>query len=101
MQPTLKHATLATVHLPLLSVAFTVHAKTAGEVYEQAARSTVVVENIDAKGKAQGMGSDDVLPDGDVVTNCHVVLGDIRPRNVWWKTATQSILVTRELILPS
>ena len=72
MRPTFRHATLAAV---LLSVAFTDHAKTASEVYEQAARSTVVVENIDAKGKAQGMGSGVILPDGDVVTNCHVVKG--------------------------
>lgn len=74
MRPTFRHATLAAV-LPLLWVAATGHAKTASEVYEQAARSTVVVENIDAQGKAQGMGSGVVLPDGDVVTNCHVVKG--------------------------
>ena len=74
MNPTFRHATLAAV-LPLLWVAATGHAKSASEVYEQAARSTVVVENIDAKGKAQSMGSGVVLPDGDVVTNCHVVKG--------------------------
>ena len=74
MQPTFRHATLA-VLFPVLFVAATGHAKTASEVYEQAARSTVVVENIDAQGKAQGMGSGVVLPDGDVVTNCHVVKG--------------------------
>ena len=60
--------------LPLLFVvACTAHAKTASEVYEQAARSTVVVENIDAQGKVQSMGSGVVLADGNVVTNCHVV----------------------------
>ena len=73
MRPSFRHATLAAVLLSF--VGFTVHAKTAGEVYEQAARSTVVLENIDAKGKAQSMGSGVVLPDGDVVTNCHVVKG--------------------------
>ncbi len=74
MNPTFRHATLA-VLLPVLWVAATGHAKTASEVYEQAARSTVVVENINSQGKAQGMGSGVVLPDGDVVTNCHVVKG--------------------------
>lgn len=33
------------------------------------------MENIDAQGKAKSMGSGVVLPDGDVVTNCHVVKG--------------------------
>lgn len=74
MRTSFRYATLA-VLLPLLLVATTGHAKTASEVYEQAARSTVVVENIDAKGKAQSMGSGVVLPNGDVVTNCHVVKG--------------------------
>lgn len=70
MPPSFRHAALAAV---LLFVAFTAHAKTASEIYEQAAKSTVVVENINAKGKAQSMGSGVVLPDGDVVTNCHVI----------------------------
>ena len=74
MNPTFRHATLA-VLFPVLWVAATGHAKTASEVYEQAARSTVVVENINSQGKAQGMGSGVALPDGDVVTNCHVVKG--------------------------
>lgn len=73
MRPTFRLATLATVLLALFLVASTAHAKTASEVYEQAARSTVVVENIDAKGKVQTIGSGVVLADGDVVTNCHVV----------------------------
>ena len=53
-------------------------AKTASEVYEQAAKSTVVVGNFDAQGKQKSMGSGVVMPDGDVVTNCHVVKGAIR-----------------------
>lgn len=72
MHPSFRHATLASI---LFLVAFTVHAKSASDIYEQAAKSTVVVENIDAKGKAQGMGSGVVLADGDVVTNCHVIKG--------------------------
>ena len=72
MHPSFRHATLAVV---LFFAAFTAHAKTASEVYEQAAKSTVVVENIDAKGKAQSMGSGVVFADGDVVTNCHVIKG--------------------------
>lgn len=75
MNPTFRHATWAAVLFSLLLVAFTVHAKTASEVYEQAARSTVVVENIDTQGKVQSMGSGVVLADGNVVTNCHVVKG--------------------------
>jgi len=75
MRPSFRHATLAVI---LLFVAFTVHAKTASEIYEQAAMSTVVVENINAKGKVQSMGSGVVLPDGDVVTNCHVIKGASR-----------------------
>lgn len=71
MHTTFRHALLAA----LLLAASTVHAKTGTEIYEQAAKSTVVVKNIDAKGKAQSMGSGVVLVDGDVVTNCHVVKG--------------------------
>ncbi len=56
-------------------VAFLTHAKTPGDVYEQAAKSTVVVHNIDSRGKPKSMGSGVVLPDRDVVTNCHVVKG--------------------------
>ena len=70
MRPSFRHATLTAV--PLLT-AFAIHAKTASEVYEQAAKSTVVVENIDAQGKTQSMGSGVVLTDGNVVTNCHVI----------------------------
>jgi S1-C subfamily serine protease len=44
-------------------------------MYEQAAKSTVVVRNMDSAGKAKSMGSGVVLPDRDVVTNCHVVKG--------------------------
>ena len=74
MRPTFRHATLAI----LLIVPFAVYAKTASEIYEQAARSTVVVENIDANGKVQMMGSGVVLADGEVVTNCHVIKGASR-----------------------
>ena len=56
-------------------VCISVHAKTPGEVYEQAVKSTVVVRNIDSGGKVKSMGSGVVLPDRDVVTNCHVVKG--------------------------
>jgi hypothetical protein len=47
-----RHAAFTVV---LLSVAFTAHAKTAGEIYEQASRSTVVVENINDKGEIAGL----------------------------------------------
>ncbi len=50
-------------------------AKTPVEVYEQAAKSTVVVNNLDVKGLVQSMGSGVILPGRDVVTNCHVVKG--------------------------
>ena len=66
----LRHTTLAVV---LICVVSTAHAITASEIYEQAIKSTVVVENIDAKGDVQSMGSGVVLADRDVVTNCHVV----------------------------
>lgn len=65
-----RHAAFAAV---LFFVTFTAHAKTASEIYEQAARSTVVVENINDKGEIAGFGSGVVLPDGNVVTNCHVI----------------------------
>jgi tetratricopeptide (TPR) repeat protein len=65
-----QHTALAAA---LSFVALSVYAKTASEVYEQAARSTVVVESLDAKGKMKGMGSGVVLGNGHVVTNCHVV----------------------------
>lgn len=67
----LRHALAAFV----LLAAFIAHAKTPGEVYEQAAKSTVVVRNIDNGGKPKSMGSGVILPDRDVVTNCHVVKG--------------------------
>jgi hypothetical protein len=43
-----RHAAFTVV---LLFVAFTAHAKTAGEIYEQAAKSTCVAENINDKGR--------------------------------------------------
>ena len=70
MYLSLRHAAFT---VALLSVVFTVHAKTASEIYEQAARGTVVVENINDKGEIAVLGSGVVLPDGDVVTNCHVI----------------------------
>ncbi|MBI5753489.1 MAG: serine protease [Hydrogenophilales bacterium] len=95
MRTAFRNATLAAA---LIFVAFTAHAKTASDIYEQAAKSTVVVENINAKGKAQSMGSGVVFADGNVaandpyaaivdrgkgvafgdgnvVTNCHVIKG--------------------------
>jgi len=53
--------------------AFLAHAQTPSELYEQAAKSTVVVLNMDDKGKMRSMGSGVILPDRDVVTNCHVI----------------------------
>jgi cytochrome c-type biogenesis protein CcmH/NrfG len=67
----LRYALTVTV----LLVSFLAEAKTPGEIYEQAAKSTVVVRNMDSAGKAKSMGSGVVLPDRDVVTNCHVVKG--------------------------
>lgn len=57
----------------ILLIALAANAKTPGEIYEQAAKSTVVIRNFDGTGKPQSMGSGVVLPDGDVVTNCHVI----------------------------
>ncbi len=59
----------------ILLTALVAHAKTPSEVFEQAAKSTVIVRNIDGGGKSKGMGSGVILPDRDVVTNCHVVKG--------------------------
>ena len=59
----------------VLLAAVPAHAKSPGEIYEQAAKSTVVVLNKDGKGKTHGLGSGVILPDRDVVTNCHVVKG--------------------------
>lgn len=65
----LRYAIGAAVVLASISI----HAKTPSEVYEQAAKSTVVVRNMNGNGKAQSMGSGVILPDRDVVTNCHVI----------------------------
>ena len=74
-----KSSFIITNALLLITVTtLTAQAKTASEIYEQAAKSTVVVGNFDAKGKQQSMGSGVVMPDGDVVTNCHVVKGASR-----------------------
>lgn len=57
----------------LFCVACAVHARTASEVYEQAAMSTVVVINIGNKGTVNSTGSGVVLAGGHVVTSCHVI----------------------------
>jgi len=49
------------------------HAKSAGEVFETASQSTVVILGYDGKGKVSSLGSGVVMPDGSVATNCHVV----------------------------
>lgn len=59
----------------VLLASFSTVAKTPGEVYEQAAKSTVVVRSINIGGSSQSMGSGVILPNRDVVTNCHVVKG--------------------------
>lgn len=66
MRASFRHVMIAAI---LLFAASTVNSKTASEIYEQAARSTVVVENIDAKGKMKSMGSGVVFADGSVATN--------------------------------
>ena len=78
VQKHLQTTALASVLLLAALTSPTVQAKTASEVYEQAAKSTVVVANFDAQGKQKSMGSGVVMPDGDVVTNCHVVKGAAR-----------------------
>jgi tetratricopeptide (TPR) repeat protein len=78
MQKYIQTTVIASTLLLAAIASSTVHAKTASEIYEQAAKSTVVVGNFDAKGKQQSMGSGVVMPDGDVVTNCHVVKGASR-----------------------
>ncbi len=49
------------------------HAKSAGEVFDIASKSTVVILGYDGKGKASSMGSGAVMPNGSVATNCHVI----------------------------
>lgn len=48
-------------------------AKTAAEIFEKTSRSVVVVKIQNEKGKITSFGSGVILPDGDVVTNCHVI----------------------------
>ncbi|NTW52675.1 MAG: tetratricopeptide repeat protein [Chlorobiaceae bacterium] len=48
-------------------------AKSASEVYEQASKSVVVVNNYDEKGKRQQLASGVVMPNGEVATNNHVI----------------------------
>lgn len=66
----------------ILLTSLTVDAKSSIEIYEQAAKSTVVIRNLDGAGQPQSMGSGVVLPSKNVVTNCHVVknAGQIRIR---------------------
>ena len=59
----------------LFFVAFTAHSKTATEIYEQAARSTVIVEGTYAKKETITQGSGVIISDGEVATNCHVIKG--------------------------
>lgn len=63
----------ATFTIILIVAALTAHAKTASEIYEQAAKNIVIVGNINDEGKLVSFGSGVILPDGSVVTNCHVV----------------------------
>ena len=78
MQKLLPAAAIASTLLLAALVSTSALAKSASEVYEQAAKSTVVVANFDTQGKQKSMGSGVVMPDGDVVTNCHVVKGASR-----------------------
>jgi cytochrome c-type biogenesis protein CcmH/NrfG len=73
MQKLIQTTFIASALLFAALTSSTAYAKTASEIYEQAAKSTVVVVNFDAQGKQKSMGSGVVMPDGDVVTNCHVV----------------------------
>jgi len=68
-----RHSAVTTASILLCLVAQLSHGKTATEVYEQAAASTVVVKNTDTAAKKQNTGSGVVLGDGQVVTNCHVI----------------------------
>lgn len=70
----------ATVSFGLLLFGSSAYGKTAIEVYEQAAKSTDVVENIAIRGKLQSIGSGVVLSGGDVATNCHVIKGAAKLR---------------------
>jgi len=73
MRLPLMHFVLATVFLHFTFAAQNSHGKTASEVYEQAAISTVVVKSVNLQTKKQITGSGVVLGNGHVVTNCHVI----------------------------
>ncbi|MGK2914612.1 MAG: trypsin-like peptidase domain-containing protein [Porticoccaceae bacterium] len=74
MQPRFRHLSLVTaLTASALATAAGVHASTASEIYQRAARSTVVVQNLNAKAEISAFGSGVVLPTGEVATNCHVV----------------------------
>jgi Flp pilus assembly protein TadD len=64
------HFALATT---ILVISLAANARTPSEIYEQAAKSTVVIRNFDGTGKPQSMGSGVVLPNKDIATNCHVI----------------------------
>lgn len=65
------------VRIAFAALAFTLtmqtQAKTAAEVFESVSNSVVVVHGLDVKGEPVVQGSGAILPDGAVVTNCHVV----------------------------
>lgn len=70
--------TLVAIAAVLLLSSLTTHAKTASEVYEQVAGSTVIVRSYNALGKPLALGSGVVLPGGNIVTNCHVIKNSAR-----------------------
>jgi hypothetical protein len=69
----MKYFWLAATCLPCAFAASISHSKTATEVYENAAASTVTVKNVDPIAKKQSTGTGVVIGEGQVVTNCHVV----------------------------
>lgn len=59
--------------LALCLMTLVANARTASEVFEIAAKSTVVVLAYDSKGEIGALGSGVVLSGGIVATNCHVI----------------------------
>ena len=64
--------------LALCLMALTANANTASEVFEIAARSTVVVLSYDNEGEVSTFGSGVALPGDIIATNCHVIEGAAR-----------------------
>ncbi len=64
---------LATTCVTCIFVTSVSHGKTATEVYEKAAASTVVVKNIDPIAGKLKTGTGVAIGQGQVVTNCHVI----------------------------